>query len=99
MSTFNSYDLGSAVILTGAFADISGNATAPTNVRLRVEDPTATETVYTSFSNPSLGVYSYTLICLTAGVWRYRWEGDGAVTAVADAAFVVTSTAFADAQP
>jgi YD repeat-containing protein len=36
---------------------------------------------------------------MTPGVWRYRYEGDGALIAVADAAFNVTSTPFTDFQP
>ena len=93
--TYNSYDSGSAVILTGTFTDLNGVPHAPTNVRLWVQDPNGVETEYTNLMNNSVGVYSYTLIVMTAGVWHYRFEGDGAVKASGDAVFTVTSTVFA----
>jgi hypothetical protein len=97
--SFNNYDFGSAIVLTGKFADVNGNPLAPTNVRLRVMDPGQLENTYTSFSNPTTGTYNYTLTVMKAGVWYYRFEGDGAVVAVGDQAFNVNATPFPDAMP
>ena len=98
----NLYDFGSPVALSVNFLDPSQTPPVPidpTTVKLRVLDPNNAEQVITqsSFVHPSVGQFNFTVTCLVAGVWFYRWEGSGNIEAVADSLFVITSTKFADA--
>lgn len=93
----NCYDLGSAVLLTATFTGQDGVTPAdPTTVTLRVKDPNGVETTPTA-TKMSTGVYEYTFTPLVAGVWFYRFEGAGVVTAVMESNFVVAASMFADA--
>ena len=41
--------------------------------------PDGTETTYASPTHASTGVYTHDVTFDQSGVWRYRWEGTGAV--------------------
>jgi hypothetical protein len=92
----NTFPAGSAVQLTSTFTLASdGSAIIPSTVRLRVRDPTGTEVDYTSgFINPLPGVYSYLLMPLISGIWRYRWEGLGSAIASIERKFEVSPSDF-----
>jgi len=95
--TCNCYDAGSSVVLTAQFTLPDGTTPAdPTTVKLRVLDPNGVETTPTPTKN-SVGNYSTVINCLTPGVWFYRFEGAGAVTATMDNNFSIAATPFADA--
>jgi hypothetical protein len=97
----NLYDYGSPVIVSVSFLDQTVTPPVPINpvtVKLRILDPNNAEQVITSgFTNPAVGQFNYTISCLVAGVWFYRWEGSGNIQAVADSLFVITATKFVDA--
>jgi hypothetical protein len=98
----NLYDYGSPVTVSVAFTDPTQTPAAPidpTTVKLRILDPNNNEQVISgaSFIHPAVGNFSFTVICLVAGVWFYRWEGSGNINAVADSLFVITATQFKDA--
>ena len=93
----NCYDFGSVVQLSALFYADDGTTLAdPNTVTLRIMDPNGIETTPTPL-HVSTGTYQYNMTAMVPGVWYYRFEGIGAVTAVYDANFVVASTVFADA--
>lgn len=96
MACPNCYDLGTAIVLTGTFADPSNNPADPGSVILRVLDPTGVETVATP-TKVSVGVYQYPIDLSVPGVWFYRFEGTAPVDTAMEANFVVASSQFADA--
>jgi len=96
MACPNCYDLGTAIVLTGNFADASGTPADPGAVTLRVLDPNGVEQVITP-SKISTGVYQAPLDPLIPGVWFYRFEGASPVDTAAEANFVVAGSQFADA--
>jgi hypothetical protein len=96
----NTYDFVAPVVVESTFMNpASGAPTDPTIVRLRIMDPTGVEQVITtaSLTHVSTGVFSYTVPCLKAGVWYFRFEGTGACVAAREGQFVVTSSICADA--
>ena len=95
----NCYDYGTAVMMTAAFSDGSGNPLDPGTVTLRVLDPNGGEQVFTTgqLSRTAPGAYQYTIVPMVAGAWFYRFEGSGQCTATADSVFNVSDTPFTDA--
>ena len=91
-----SYDAGNAVTLTATLTNAAGAFLTPSAVTLRVLDPLGneTDTLLSSLTVVSSGVYSFTLTAITAGIWSYRWESTGTVIAAKDVTFLVTPTIF-----
>lgn len=87
----NNYDIGSMVALTAAFTDSNGAAVSPSSVLLRVKPPTGSTQVFTPTLTSS-GNYVYNFTTALAGTHYYRFEGSGAVVAVADGSFNVNSS-------
>lgn len=81
----NSYDIGDLVRITGAFVNITNVPTDPTAVILRLLSPLGSSSILnyphtpTEVSKASVGSYYYDLLITEKGIWRYRWEGTGAV--------------------
>lgn len=86
-----SYSVGQLVRLSVAFT-ISGVATDPTTVTLKVKDPTGTETTYTyaaaQIVKDSTGNYhmDYT-VPAHLGYYFYGYEGAGTVIASSESSF------------
>lgn len=83
-----------------------GTLTNPTTVVLIIESPDNATTTYTfaidpEITNPSVGVFLAVLDPqLPVGVYRWRWEGTGAVEAASEGFFEVMESAVLDpAQP
>lgn len=87
----NSYDIGSLVKLTASFSDNNGVPVNPSAVLLRIKPPGGTTQVFTpALSSDS--TYYYNFQTGISGTHYYRFEGSGAVVAVADGQFEVTSS-------
>lgn len=89
----NSWWEGTPVVVTETFL-LNGAPTDPTTVTFRVRDPDGILVVYAppdpEVTNPSTGVYVLTLpTTLEPGVYYYRVEGTGAVTAVGEGEFTI----------
>ena len=84
MSTPNTYDVGDLIILTGRFfSDAAQTAPAdPTAEVVRVKDPLGVTTTPV-VTKTGTGVYTAPLTPANAGMYEIRWEGTGAVQAVA----------------
>ena len=97
----NVYDFGSQVICESGFTTPppASVPTDPTTVTLRIMNPAGVEQVVAmgSMTHVSAGVFTFAVTCLVAGVWTYRFEGTGALVAVQDVNFVITSSIFPDA--
>jgi hypothetical protein len=91
----NSYTKGTQVRLSATFT-VAGVATDPTTVTFKVEDPTGIVTSYTSpqVIKDSVGNYHLDILLGTSGVWWYRTEGSGVVTAATEAQLAVRSSNF-----
>lgn len=93
----NTYPLGSAINLFGTFTQTStGTAVDPTVVKARVRDPANTEVIYAdgSITHSSTGHYTVQILPSVIGVWRYRWEGTGAVIAADEKQFEIRPSGF-----
>lgn len=92
----NSYPFGSAVLLTGEFADASNVLMDPTVITLRVRDPSGTMTSYTgvAITRTSTGMFSCQVVPATSGIWKYRWEGTGAAIAAGEKRFEIQPSDF-----
>ena len=89
----NAYHVNQLVRLTATLT-VSGVATDPATLTIRVKDPTGAEVVYTLVSNPALvkdsvGNYHIDITVGIAGLWSYHLESTGAVQASDDEQFVV----------
>ena len=89
----NSYPIGNAVNVQVSFVDVSTNVlTDPTTVTLKVQPPNggALQTFTGGqVTKVSVGKYSVVVPVAVSGIWNYRWEGSGAVTAASDSQFKV----------
>jgi|SRR5215472_13686878 len=92
----NCYDLGTAIVLTGNFADPTGKPADPGEVTVRILDPDGNESSMTP-SKIDTGVYQVALDPDVPGVWFYRFEGTAPVDTAMEANFVVASSQFVDA--
>lgn len=90
---YNSYNIGTAVRMTGTFS-VSSTNTDPTTVALEVTDPSGNQDTYstTDLTNSAVGVYSKEITPDEAGYWRYRFVGTGTVIAANSFKFYVVST-------
>lgn len=83
---------GTTVQVKGTFVDHDGQATDPSAAQLEVQDPNGVITTPT-LSNPSTGVYTGLQAVAVPGLWRFRWEGSGALVAADEGYFYVRPTA------
>jgi hypothetical protein len=98
----NSYPINTAINLTGQFSDGSTGIPAdPSAVTLRVLDSTNRGATYagTVIVRIGVGSYSYLIIPTVPGIWRYRWEGRGGVTAANEGRFEVRPSSFSEITP
>lgn len=96
----NIYDIGDQVRLSVAFSDDEGAAVDPTVVTLTYAGPGGSEIELTYDGENALtrdgpGSYYVDIVPQTAGTWRYRWAGSGAVTAATEGQFEVRRSFFA----
>lgn len=90
--TINTYDIGDAITLSGDFT-LSGTATAPTAVVLRLKHPNGSAGTVAA-SATATGSYSGTVTAGTAGAHFYRFEGTGTVQAAGERRFEVRRSEF-----
>jgi len=94
----NVFAVGQRVRLSVAFADLSGTATDPTAVTLKVRNPGGVLMTKTyalaEVTKDSTGNYHYDLDVDLAGTWYYRYNGTGALVAANEAAFTASITVF-----
>ena len=87
------WDVGDAVRLRTRFRDLAGNYADPTAVTGLVRKPDGTETAYTepTITNDAalVGGYYLDITVDQAGLWIYRFNGTGAVTAQDEETFRV----------
>ena len=78
----NIYDIGDLVRFTGTFT-VSGIATDPTTVTLKVKDPSGNIATYTyalsEVTKSATGIYYKDVTIDEAGMWIVEWLGTGAV--------------------
>jgi hypothetical protein len=96
----NTYEKGDLVRLSAIFS-VSGTATDPDSVTVKVKGPDKVEVpkVYGSDAEvvrDSAGNYHYDLTVDQFGRWFYRWEGTGAVEVAKDGHLFVKHSAFGD---
>ena len=95
MTSYNTYDVGDVVRVSAAFTNASDVAADPTTVKLYYRDPsdgTITELEYgqdAEIVKESTGNYYADLEPDAAGVWFYKWEGSGSVTATVEGFYKV----------
>lgn len=95
MGSMQVYAIGSAVNVSVTFKDqVTDLPADPTTVKLRVMNPFEVEAIYTALSHPSLGRYQFILYPLIPGIWKYRFEGVGAVVAAGERRFEVIYSSF-----
>lgn len=91
----NAYDVGDQVRVTATFKDLDGDAVDPTTVTVKYQKPGGSVVTVASESvtNSATGVYFTDLtIDNSPGVWRYRFEGTGALVAAEGGTFYVTAS-------
>lgn len=98
MATGGSYLQGNGVRVQGTFVK-DGQNTDPTTVTLKLRSPSGTVLTYTyaqaEITRSAVGVYYKEVPALTlnvVGKWWYRWIGEGAVAAAAEAYFTITDS-------
>ncbi len=88
----NQYQRNQTVRITGTFT-VSGTATDPTTVTLKVKDPAGTVSTYTyaeaQITKDGTGNYHKDVALTLEGYYYYRWEGTGAVAAADEDYLVV----------
>jgi hypothetical protein len=98
--TLRSYLTGNEVLLSATFTSVPECVlTNPTTVTVQTLDPSGNIVEYTNASapavvNPSLGVFQCTITPVLTGIWKYRWEGAGAVIAASEQSFEIRPSAF-----
>jgi len=89
----STYDKGDLLRLTGTFTNVSGTATDPTTVTLKIKAPGTALATYTyalsQVTKSTTGVYYKDISLATVGIWHYRWEGTGAVESATEGWFEV----------
>lgn len=95
----NSYHIGDLRRIAGAFKNDAGTATDPTTVRFEFLTPAGVKTTYVYPTNAQLvkdstGNYHVDLTLTEAGLWFYRWEGEGAVHEADEGEFMVQPSGF-----
>jgi hypothetical protein len=94
----DSYPAGNLITLKTTFIDqVTLLPADPTTVKLRVQDPSGTEVDYSilTMTHPLIGTYQQEITPTLPGIWKYRWEGTGAVISASESRFEVRASAFA----
>lgn len=96
----NSYDVGDQVRLTVTISDADGRTVDPTVLACLYRDPAGVVTELTYGEDEALtrddqGSYYVDLVANRPGVWVYRWECSGTVTAATEGQFTVRRSSFA----
>lgn len=99
MATINVHDEGDLVRCSGAFTDSDGNATDPTVVLFKFQNPAGTETSYTygvdaELVKDSTGNYHVDINANAVGTWYYRFYSTGTGQAADESAFIVADSEF-----
>ncbi len=81
-------DVGDPLRLRSTYTNESGAAANPTTVVLTLRDPAGVVTT-PAVTNPAVGTFENLLVPATPGVWRFRWDASGGVTASDPGAFYV----------
>lgn len=93
----NTYDKGDAVRLKASFT-VASVFINPTTITLRVKDSDGTISVYTygagQITMLSTGTFYKDVTVSNDGIWYYRYEGTGAVTAAGEGSFEVRRSEF-----
>lgn len=93
----NLYSKNQTVRITGTFT-VSGTATDPTTVTLKVQDPSGNEDTYTyalsQVTKSAVGIYYKDLALDEVGRWFYAWVGTGTVAAGDEDYLDVAQTVF-----
>lgn len=90
----NTYDIGNLITTNVKFTTSAGVPADPTTVTLKVQPPGIPAVSYTGseLTKNAVGDYSYEINANIAGVWSYRWIGEGAIVAAQDSAFKIISS-------
>lgn len=93
------YTVGDLVRVTANFTGIDGTATSPTSVIFKVRNPALTIVTYvygtgTDVVLSTTGEFYSDISLSTAGEWRYRWEGSGAIQAADEGPIFVDESVF-----
>ena len=96
----NSYDIGDQVRITVEIADADGRAVDPTVLTCSYRDPAGVVTELTYGEDEAVGrleqgSYYVDLVANRSGIWPYRWECSGTVTAATEGRFTVRRSEFA----
>lgn len=86
--TMAGYLIGNEVTIPVQFYTAGGTPLNPTVVTLTLQDPLGNITTPT-FSNLGPGRYSANVVPTAAGVWRWRYQGQGSVNAALESRFTV----------
>lgn len=95
----NSYDLGDQVRLSAVFSDADGYAIDPTVITVKYAAPGGSVTDLTydvdlSVTRDGTGSYYVDFVPTIPGVWAYRWQSSGTITAAAEGQLMVKRSSF-----
>jgi hypothetical protein len=82
------FDIGDSARLAVTFANQSGVPTNPTAVVLTIWAPDGTVSTPAP-ANDSAGAYHYNLSLTQSGIYRFKWQGTGAIAAVEEGEVIV----------
>lgn len=87
------YNQGEIARLRITFTLTDGTLVDPTTVTLTVQDPANTQTIYSgTITRESLGKYHQDFTVALAGVYLYRWEGQGGVSVIEESTITAIAT-------
>jgi len=91
----NVYALNSVVRITATFA-VSGSATDPTAITMKVKNPAGTVATYTyalsEITKSATGIYYKDVSVTSSGTWYYSMTGTGTCAAAAEGKVFVRPT-------
>jgi len=97
MTIVNTYDINDLIRL-GATFTVDNVNTDPTEVTLKVKDPTGTTTTYlyslAEVTKSATGVYHKDITLTDTGIYYYRFEGSGAVVSADENSLIVERSEF-----
>lgn len=94
----DSYDKGTLIVLSAEFRDLLGEDADPTDVILKVQDPSGNEETFTyllgQVTRDSKGHYHRDHTVDESGTWYYNFTAIGAVETAAEEEFYVRRSEF-----
>lgn len=95
----NKYDIGDQVRIEVVFTDEDGAGADPSVIVCKYRRPNGNTTTLEygdgeGVTRDSEGSYYVDVVTDMPGVWAYRWEGTGVLTAAAEGEFMVLRSAF-----